>query len=251
MNTNGNVYTVIYTAIVVVVVAAALAFTAMTLAPKQDANIKAETLSQMMVAAGIGTMDQITAEGNDAVLRKYSEAISRAFVIDLKGMKVRDLGTEKSDIELIDNLKPQNVAITKSGEPALPVYVFKSGVTVIPVYGAGLWGPIWGYLALQPDLRTISGAYFDHASETPGLGAKIKDEAWFREQFVGKKLDLDGGSKAFDVVKGGAPEGAESAVDAITGATITSQKLGAAINTWVAAYREYLRNSVAATSTEE
>ena len=251
MNTNGNVYTVIYTAIVVIVVAAALAFTAMTLAPKQDANVKAETLTQMMTAAGIET----AAESNDAVLQKYSDEIAEAFVINLKGEKVRDLGTEKSGIELIDNLKPQNVAITKGGEPSLPVYIFKSGVTVIPCYGAGLWGPIWGYIALQPDLRTIAGAYFDHSSETPGLGAKIKDDPSFRAQFVGKKLDLDA-AKAFSIVKGGAPEGAESAVDAITGATITSQKLGESINIWMAAYAEYLRNNVVAenvaeTSTEE
>lgn len=249
MNTNGNVYTVIYTAIVVVVVAAALAFTAMSLGPKQSANVKAETLSQMMVAAQLGTMDDFKTIGNDAVLTKYSEEIAQAFTIDLKGEKISDLGTAKNNIELIDNLKPQNVAITKNGNPTLPVYVFKSGLTVIPVYGAGLWGPIWGYIALEPDLRTIAGAYFDHASETPGLGAKIKDEPWFREQFIGKKLDLDNAQKPFDVVKGGAPEGAQSAVDAITGATITSQKLGNAIDTWVVAYKNYL--SKASTSTEE
>lgn len=143
------------------------------------------------------------------------------------------------------------MAITKGGTPTLPVYIFKSGVTVIPCYGAGLWGPIWGYIALQPDLRTIAGAYFDHSSETPGLGAKIKDDPSFRAQFVGKKLDLDA-AKSFSIVKGGAPEGDESAVDAITGASITSQKLGESINTWVAAYAEYLRNNaVAETSTEE
>ncbi len=249
MNTNGNVYTVIYTAIVVVVVAAALAFTAMSLGPKQSANVKAEALSQMMVAAQLGTMDEFKAIGNDAVLAKYSEEIAQAFTVGLDGEKIGELGTSKDNIELIDNLKPQNVAITKNSGATLPVYVFKSGLTVIPVYGAGLWGPIWGYIALQPDLRTIAGAYFDHASETPGLGAKIKDEPWFREQFIGKQLDLTDAQKPFDIVKGGAPEGAQSAVDAITGATITSQRLGSAIDTWVVAYKNYL--SKVSTSTEE
>ena len=246
MNTNSNVYTVIYTTIIVVVVAAVLAFASSSLKSKQTANIKAETLSQMMTAAGLGDKESFSKMGNDAVLSTYSDNIEEAFAINVNGEKVRDLKTAKNEIELIDNFKPENKAILNGGEDHLPVYKFKSGVTVIPVYGAGLWGPIWGYIALQQDLKTIVGAYFDHESETPGLGAKIKDEASFKEQFAGKVFDLEDSSVLFEIVKGGAPEGSENKVDAISGATMTCNGLNKAINTWVGAYANYLKNTAPA-----
>ncbi len=246
MNTNSNVYTVIYTTIIVVVVAAVLAFASSSLKSKQTANIKAETLSQMMTAAGLGDKESFSKMGNDAVLSTYSDNIEEAFAINVNGEKVRDLKTAKNEIELIDNFKPENKAILNGGEAHLPVYKFKSGVTVIPVYGAGLWGPIWGYIAIQQDLKTIVGAYFDHESETPGLGAKIKDEASFKEQFKGKVFDLEDSSVLFEIVKGGAPEGSENKVDAISGATMTCNGLNKAINTWVGAYSNYLKNTAPA-----
>lgn len=246
MNTNSNVYTVIYTTIIVVVVAAVLAFASSSLKSKQTANIKAETLSQMMTAAGLGDKESFSKMGNDAVLSTYSDNIEEAFAINVNGEKVRDLKTAKNEIELIDNFKPENKAILNGGEAHLPVYKFKSGVTVIPVYGAGLWGPIWGYIALQQDRKTIVGAYFDHESETPGLGAKIKDEASFKEQFKGKVFDLEDSSVLFEIVKGGAPEGSENKVDAISGATMTCNGLNKAINTWVGAYANYLKNTAPA-----
>ena len=249
MNTNSNVYTVIYTTVIVVVVAAVLAFVAMSLKPKQQANIKAETLSQMMAAAQLGEKDELSALGNDNVLRKYSENIDKAFTVNLKGEKVADLGTAYENIELIDNLKPQDKAIDAGGDATLPVYVFKSGVTVVPVYGAGLWGPVWGYVAFQGDNRTIAGAYFDHESETPGLGAKIKDEPWFRGKFIGRKA-LFGQEGIFNLSKNAEAEGADNAVDAITGATMTSKGLNEAINTWLKAYEPYFTSASAPVAEE-
>ncbi len=249
MNTNSNVYTIIYTTVIVVVVAAVLAFAAMTLKPMQTANVKADTISQILTAAQVGTKAELSAMGNDAVLTKYSEQIAEAFAVNAAGDKVKDLGINKENIELIDNFKPQDLAIKAGSDAELPVYVFKSGVTVIPVYGAGLWGPIWGYIALQPDHQTIAGAYFDHASETPGLGAKIKDDPEFQAEFIGKKLNLEDPANPFDIVKGGAPEGDDNAVDAITGATMTCNGLNKAIDVWAGAYSGYLKK--ATTSTEE
>ena len=249
MNTNSNIYTVIYTTVIVVVVAAVLAFAAMTLKPMQTANVKADTISQIMAAAKIGTKAELSAMGNDAVLTTYAEQISEAFAVNAAGDKVKDLSISKDNIELIDNFKPQDLAIKGGAEATLPVYVFKSGVTVIPVYGAGLWGPIWGYIALQPDHTTIAGAYFDHASETPGLGAKIKDDPDFQAEFIGKKVNLENQANPFDIVKGGVPAGNENAVDAITGATMTCNGLNKAIDVWVGAYAGYLKK--ATTSTEE
>ncbi len=256
MNTNSNVYTIIYTTIVVVVVAAVLAVAAMAFKPMQTANIKAETLSQMMVAAGLGTMDEFQEIGNDNVLVRYSENISEAFTVDLDGNKVSDLKTDKDNIELVDNFKPQDVAIKNHGEATLPVYRFKSGATVIPIYGAGLWGPVWGYIALDTDFQTILGVYFDHSGETPGLGSKIKDDPEFQAQFIGKSFDLANAANPFDILKGGAPEGNNHAVDAISGSTMTCRGLDTGIDLWIGAYSNYLKAAAAsaaedATATEE
>jgi Na+-transporting NADH:ubiquinone oxidoreductase subunit C len=253
MNTNNNVYTIVYTTIVVVIAAAILAIAAMALKPKQDANIKAETISQMLTAAGLTDMDALAKMGNDKILSMYSDNVKTAFLIDAEGNKTGELETDVTDIELQDNLKVENKNIA-SGNPALPVYVFeKDGaeVNVIPCYGAGLWGPIWGYIAFNADCTEIVGAYFDHASETPGLGAKIKDEAWFREQFVGKTVNLANADHSFSIVKGGAPKDDKSAVDAITGATMTCNGLEAAINTWFKAYIPFLQKKADAAAEDD
>ena len=239
MNTNNNIYTVVYTAIIVVVVAGILAFVASKLGPAQQANAKAETLRQMMSAAGIKPTDEIYATRNADILQLYADNIQEAYTIGLDGEKNGELGITKDNIQLVDRFKPQDRAIKDGGNATLPVYVFKSGKIVIPVYGAGLWGPVWGYVAFEPDRYTIAGVYFDHESETPGLGAKIKDEPWFREKFAGKTVEW-GDTPAFRLEKNAEASGAANAVDAITGATMTSKGLNDALNVWFAAYEKHM-----------
>ncbi len=241
MNTNSNTYTIVYTAIVVILVAGILAFVSTALKPKQDANIKAETVSQILTAAQFATKDELTALGNDNVLKKYQENIKEAFTVNAEGKKVTDLSTDP--IQLADNLKAQNKLI-KSGDVSgleLPVYVFdKDGkeVTVVAIYGAGLWGPVWGYIALNDDHKTVAGAYFDHESETPGVGAKIKDDPAFRAEFVGKIMDFSSDAP-LQIVKGAQ---GDSQVDAISGATMTSKGLSEAIVTWIDYYKPYFES---------
>ena len=250
MNTNNNVYTVIYTTVIVVIVAALLAFVSQSLKAKQDANEKAETISQMLTSAQYGTKAELDKLGNAAKLDKYAEEIDKAFVIGLDGKVIRELNTSREDIEVYSpkTLKRQNYNIkggaNKTGEPELPVFVFKNGRTVVPIYGAGLWGPIWGYISFEHNSATIAGAYFDHESETAGLGARIKDDPSFQKEFVGEVADF-GKPNVIEIVKGGAPKDAEgkslvdNKVDAISGATMTSQGLDAAIDTWLDAYSKY------------
>ena len=253
MNTNSNVYTIVYTTVIVVIAAAILSIAAMALKPKQDANIKAETISQMLTAAGFSSKEDLAKLGNDQVLEMYSQNIKTAFLIDAEGNKTGELETESGSIELQDNLKLENKNI-QNGNPSLPVYVFEkdgADINVIPCYGAGLWGPIWGYIAFDADCNRIVGAYFDHESETPGLGAKIKDEAWFRQQFEGKKVNFSKPDDAFNIVKGGAPSDDESAIDAITGATMTCNGLDAALDTWFKAYMPFLQKKAGAAEADE
>ena len=245
MNTNSNTYTVIYTTVVCVLVAAILAFVSQSLKPKQEANEKAETISQILTAAQFGEKSDWQAKGNAATLDFYKKNAAEAVVINSKGQKVSDLSVSDAKIYTTSELKAQNYNIKNGSELALPVYKFNNGITVIPVYGAGLWGPVWGYVAFKQDLKTIAGAYFDHESETPGLGGKIKDDPSFRAQFSGKSVDFSDSKGVFSIVKGGAPEGKANAIDAITGATMTSKGLDAAINVWLGAYKSYL------TATEE
>ena len=246
MNTNSNIYTLVYTAVIVIVVAALLTFASLGLKSRQDANIKAETISQMLSAAQISSKEALSELSNEQILGEYAKYAKEAYTIDYKGNKLRDLAHSGGKVELADGLKAQNSLLKKgkSEKLELPVYVFSSGgreLTVVPVYGAGLWGPVWGYLAFEPDMKTLAGAYFDHESETPGLGAKIKDDPGFREAFKGKRADF-GAPAAFEILKGAQ---AENAVDAITGATMTSRGLGEAIASWLEAYKPFFAKASA------
>lgn len=234
MNTNSNTYTVVYSAIIVIVVAAILAFASTSLKDRQVANMKAETISQILTAAKIPS-----GESNPEIIETYKNEIAEAFKVDLNGKRTGDLNIGDAEIFTTSQLKAQNYNIADASDKTeLPVYVFKNGTKVVPIYGAGLWGPVWGYVAVSPD-GTIAGATFDHASETPGLGGKIKDDPAFSAQFDGKSFDF-AGSIPFDIVKGSAPEGKANAIDAITGATMTSKGLNEAINNWIKAYAPVL-----------
>jgi Na+-transporting NADH:ubiquinone oxidoreductase subunit C len=98
-----------------------------------------------------------------------------------------------------------------------PVYE-RNGTYVVAIRGNGLWDKIWGYIALENDLNTIAGVYFDHKNETPGLGAEIKDSDKFKQQFIGKKI-FEGNNVALTVLK--RFKKGEHYVTGISGATIT------------------------------
>jgi len=254
MNTNSNTYTVIYTTIIVTLVAAILAFVSQGLKAKQEANEKADTISQMLTAAKFATKAELQKSGNTAVLAKYDEQIEQAFTVGVDGKKIADL--ERGKVFSPKDLKKQNYKIKDGSDAEIPVFIFKNGTTVVPVYGAGLWGPVWGYIAFEPGSTTIKGAYFDHESETAGLGAKIKDDPEFQNEFVGEKADFSN-ANIFDIVKGGAPKEADGSsvidnkIDAITGATMTSNGLDAAIDTWLGAYSAYFKGAVNNKTEEE
>ncbi len=228
MNTNSNTYTVIYSIILVVVVAAVLAFAAMFLKPTQDANVKKDTIGQILTAATFA--DVADAE----ILNTYKAEIESAILVDLEGNKVGELDIESCEVYGTSDLKKQIAAEQK----ALPVYIFKNGITVVPCYGAGLWGPIWGYVGFEKDLKTIKAVRFGHKGETPGLGAKISDEPSFAEAFVAKTIGE--GEILFEIAKPANRQTENNGVDAISGATITSQALGKTLNQWFGFYKEYL-----------
>lgn len=212
MKTNSNSYTIIYSAVIVVIVAFLLAFVFQALKPMQDANVALDKKKQILNSLNIRDLS------NEEADAKYKEVVIADEVIDEKG-KVVEAGTqggEKAGFKLESK-------DYKAGKLAL--YVCKvngSRKYVIPVYGMGLWGPISGYIALNEDKATVYGAYFNHESETAGLGAEIKDNVAWQEKFQGKKVFTSGDDKtiALGVEKNVTDPATQ--VDAVTGATLTS-----------------------------
>lgn len=228
MNKQSNTYTIIYIIVMVVVVGAALAFTAMGLKARQQANEDADRMTQILAAVHV-----VPAKG--AVAEDFGKYITDQFIVNSKGEKT---GTNAFGVNVAAQVK-QPV-----DKRELPVYVCKvaDGSTkyILPVYGAGLWGPIWGYVALDADGSTVYGAYFAHQGETPGLGAEIEKPA-FSNQFDGKVMWHGDTFQPIAVVKAGqAPADGRDYVDGISGGTITSKGVSAMLTDCLQPYEPFL-----------
>jgi Na+-transporting NADH:ubiquinone oxidoreductase subunit C len=113
---------------------------------------------------------------------------------------------------------------------------------ILPMYGAGLWGPIWGYVALDDDASTVYGAYFAHQGETPGLGAEI-EKAAFSDKFNGKQMFKGDAYLPIAVVKAGQkPTGDNDYVDGVSGGTITSKGVSAMLSDCLLPYEHFLQS---------
>jgi len=228
MRNFSNTYIYTFSVIMVVIVALLLSLAALQLKPFQDKNIEIEKKQNILASV------RINSAVTDAV-DLYAKYITESFVLNNKGEKQE--GVDAFTIDLKAELgKP-------ASERKLPVFVgtLDNGIKayVMPLRGKGLWGPIWGYISLQPDLNTIYGAIYDHQGETPGLGAEITMD-WFEDPFRGKTLFKDSTEfVSVKVLKGGAPDNDPHAVDAISGGTITSKALEAMLDTCLVQYKTY------------
>ena len=230
LNTNSNSYTIIYSIIIVVLVAFLLAFVFQALKPMQDANVALDKKKQILNSLNIRDLN------NEEAAAKYQEVVLADEIIDEQGnvLEKGEQGGENYGFKL-------NSADFKNGKLAL--FVCKvDGQTkyVIPVYGMGLWGAINGYIAINADKSTVFGTYFDHESETAGLGAEIKDNRAWQNQFQGKKLFAQDPQKiALAVSK--KVEDPSTQVDGITGATLTSNGVTEMLQTCLGAYMNFLK----------
>jgi Na+-transporting NADH:ubiquinone oxidoreductase subunit C len=208
MNVDSNSYTFSFATIMVIVVAALLSYAAIELKPFQDSNIELEKQQNILSSVGINIERDMAADA-------YSKYIKEEIVLNHIGEKINGVAF---DIDLNKEIKKEQ------DNQFLPLYISNiDGLKqyIIPLRGKGLWGPIWGFIALEEDLNTVFGAVFDHKSETPGLGAEI-NQPFFQDPFVGKTIFEGDNLTSIRVVKGGAPEGDNYAVDGISGGTITS-----------------------------
>ena len=225
LDTGSNVYTIVYASVMVIIVAFLLAFVSSVLKPAQEANVENDTKGQILTSLNI----DIKADG---------------FNVAKEFENVQDMlwnGTELVPYEG-KFLSAYGSAI-KAGE--LHVFVAEVGGEtkyVLPVTGRGLWGGLWGYIALNADKKSVFGTYFYHTSETAGLGARI-GERWFQEQFNGKPIFAgdDTQNIALSVVKAGASK-AETEVDGVTGATLTSDGVSAMVKDGLTVYISFINN---------
>ena len=237
MNTNSNVYTVVYTTVICVLVAAILAFVSQSLKPMQEDNEKAETISQILTAGRFGEKEELAKKGNKAIIKMFQNELDHAALVNAEGKEVRNLDKAHAEVYSTSDLKAEGYKLSDASFE-IPVYIFNNGVHVFPVYGAGLWGAIWGYVALDGDKDTVYGVYFSHASETPGLGAEITS-AKFKGQFPGRKTVKDG-EVALEVVKNGKVTDADYQVDGISGGTITSMGVKDMLYNCLSEYKAFL-----------
>lgn len=230
INKQSNLYTIIYIVVLAVVVGAALAFTSLQLADKQRQNADVDKMRQILAAARI-------TPPSDSVMQAFSQFIIRQEVVNSQGETIPG---DAFDIDVAAQSKLNDAA------RQLPVFVCRTagGETkyILPAYGAGLWGPIWGYIAIDADGSTIYGAYFAHQGETPGLGAEIEKPV-FSNQFIGKQIIKGGRFMPVTVVKAGQkPLGEEDYVDGISGGTITSKGVATMLANCLTPYRTFLEN---------
>ena len=200
MNTNSNSYIIIYSAILVVIVAFLLAFVYKALKPMQDANVALDVKKQILYSLNIRNLDGAEAEA------KYAEVVK----------------AEKTDEE--------------NGQKLYECQIDGKDVAVVSLKGMGLWGGISGYLAIDPEGK-VFGAYFNHEGETAGLGAEIKDSQAWQEKFIGKQIWDEQGNVLLSVVK--KVDNPETQVDCVTGATLTSNGVDAMLKDGLKGFKIY------------
>lgn len=230
-NKENNIYTVVYAAVLVVVVGFALALVYQALRPAQLDNIANDTKKQILAAA------LIYPEDGQSVADLYSEHITGSFCVNSEGKELD--GVNAFDVNVAAEVKKT------APDRQLPVFVCSTdnGVKyIVPVAGAGLWGPIWGYIAMDQNGKDIYGAYFGHQGETPGLGAEIEKPA-FSSQFEGKPIfGSNGDFESVLVVKKGHEPADRAYVNAVSGGTITSQGVQKMLAESLAPYTAFFKS---------
>ena len=180
MDTNKNSYTIIYSTVLVVIVAAVLAVVAMGLKAKQQTNVDVEKQLSMLGSAGLAQDVKNAPNKNSYVEGEFNKYVVKGLVINAKGEIIKTDSTNlvKSEAfqispeEQYETMKKIAAATSDSekeklmAELKLPVFVCRTAdgkeVSILSCYGPGLWGPIWGYVSLEDDFRTVYGALFDH-----------------------------------------------------------------------------------------
>ena len=208
--------------VIITIVSLLLSITSGSLRSFQEDNVRLDTKKQILNSLpGIEL-------GEDAAAT-YAATIKEYNMLDAEG-------------NVVKTLDPVADFDVKAEEGQFPMYVAEiDGETkyILPMNGAGLWGAIWGYMALNDDRNTVFGVFFNHAGETPGLGAEIVTEK-FRNPFIGKELLKNGKFASIAIEKAGTKVEGRDQVDAISGGTITSKGVETMLSSSLVNYEKFL-----------
>ncbi len=240
-----NTYIIVFSAVLTIILGGLLSLANQGLKPMQDKSVELDTKKKILSAV----TDLKGKKGNE-ILDLYGETIE-SIVVDIHGDVVT---SDKKGIAVV----AENIDIAKNYKSApeermYPVFKYhKAGdkdaieAYIFPIYGKGLWGPIWGFIALETDLNTIKGASFDHKTETPGLGARITTNE-ISNRYVGKKVfDSNGSLASIKMLKGeNHPESAldEHHIDGLSGATLTGKGVNEMLESYFQHYQEYINKA--------
>ncbi len=238
-----NTYVLIFTAIMTVVIGGILSFTSQVLAPAQKKSIELDTKQSILGAV-------MTLEQGDDALVIYNKRI-KAIVVDINGNMIeKDRKGNPIIAEDINILKNYKMDADKREYPVYK-YMSKSNPNeieayILPLYGAGLWNAIYGYVALEKDLNTIKGVSFGHVQETPGLGARIGSKE-IQMRYQGKTIfDESGKLVSVMMLKGEKKDPSlfgTHEVDGMSGSTLTAKGLNAMVKDYLTNYEAFIKNN--------
>ena len=227
INKNSNGYTFTFAILMVVVVGTLLAVASQGLKSRQDKNKSDKKMINILSAIKV------------EATRENAQEMFDTYVVESKIISGKDISAAAFDVDIQKEFRDKNLKLSDRNYPLYICEKNSSRYYVIPVVGTGLWGPIWGFVALESDYKTIYGATFDHKGETPGLGAEIK-QGFYSDQYAGEMVaDTSGTFLPIVVVKDGSGKGMNSKVDGITGGTITSKGVEEMTTRTLAVYVNY------------
>ncbi|MBK9149321.1 MAG: NADH:ubiquinone reductase (Na(+)-transporting) subunit C [Flavobacteriales bacterium] len=235
---NSNSFTFIFASVLVAVVGTVLAVTFLALKPAYDENVRREKMQNILASMKVKVE-------RDAAPEKYKELVKETLLVDAHG---KPTDGDAFGLDVLKQYKDWKANVVKAEDMKYPVYKASTDgkdLFVLPMVGTGLWGPIWGYVSVESDGRTVYGSVFDHKGETPGLGAEIATPVFY-DQFPGKTITEDDGTyTSIKVYKGGTGTTDPHGVDGISGGTITSDGVHEMLKRTLAVYDTYLKSVVA------
>lgn len=228
VNKESNGYTFLFSIILVMVVGAGLAGLSEGLKPIQMKNQADKKKMEILSAIKV---DATRTEANE----KFEKYITEQIVLDAEGNELE--GEEAFDIDVQSQFRNKTI---DPKDRKYPLYIAENegkSFYIIPMVGKGLWGPIWGFVAVKDDKKSIVGATYNHKSETPGLGAEIATPFFYDQFNEGIVIQESGQFKEIAVQKPG--KGKPNSVDGITGGTITSKGVEEMMNRTLQVYVKY------------
>ncbi len=237
MQRESNLRTFVIALILAVVCSFLVSGAAVVLKPLQDKNKELERKKNVLIAGGLLNADtdiEKTFEAIDIVFVDMKTGESVQGNIDTYFNNFKKLSTGSTSIKLS---KDKDLAGIKSIPANVPVFMLKGAdgalsKVIVPIYGSGLWSTMYGFLALESDMNTVSGITFYEHAETPGLGGEIDNPIW-KDSWVGKKKIYRGEGVALSIVKGGAK--GDHQIDSLSGASLTSRGVEGVVKFWLGA----------------